>query len=141
MAALFTAQESFRQQFNSFTVDLFYVGFSVQGTRLRYVTGFQSTVPCTSYPAPGGGAPAESTSVNYTWSDGSVVNTSSASWALGTQTKPTAVGLTACSSAAYIAVSYGTPASSVVDPGPTAGDIWSINQSKLLRNNQVYLGL
>jgi type IV pilus assembly protein PilA len=141
LAALFTAEESFRQQFNSFTVDLFNAGFSVQGARLRYVTGFQPTVPCTGYPAPGGGAPTESTSINYTWSDGSAVNTSSASWALGTQIKPTTPGLTSCSNVAFTAVSYGTPATSGIDPGATAGDTWTINQTKLITNSQVYLGL
>ena len=37
LAALFTAEESFRQHWNSFSVDLVNVGFAVQGTRLRYV--------------------------------------------------------------------------------------------------------
>ena len=140
LAALFTAEESFRQQWNGFTVDLFNAGFSVQGARLRYVTGFLPNIACTSYPG-GGGAPAETTSINYTWSDSSAVNTSSATWALGTQTKPTTPGLTSCSNVSFVAVSYGTPATSGVDPGPTAGDTWTINEAKLITNSQVYLGL
>ena len=140
LAALFTAEESFRQQWNGFTVDLFNAGFSVQGARLRYVTGFQPGTPCSGYPS-GGGAPGETTSADYTWSDGAAVNTSSASWALGTQTKPTAVGLTSCANTMFVAVSYGTPATSGVDPGDTNGDTWTINQTKLITNSQVYLGL
>jgi type IV pilus assembly protein PilA len=144
LAALFTAEESFRQQWNSFSIDLFNIGFSVQGTRLRYVTGFQGTdmggAACTGYPS-GGGAPAESTTATTTWSDGSAVNTYSATWALGVQTKPTIASLTNCTNAVFTATAYGTPATSGIDPGPTAGDTWTINESKLLTNYQVYLGL
>lgn len=140
LAALFTAEESFRQQWNGFTVDLFNAGFSVQGARLRYVTGFQAAVPCTDYPS-GGGAPGETTTIDYTWSDGAAVNTASATWALGTQTKPTTASLTSCSNIAFTAVSYGTPATSGIDPGATAGDTWTINELKLITNSQVYLGM
>ena len=140
LAALFTAEESFRQQWNSFTVDLFNAGFSVQGARLRYVTGFQDSVPCSSYPT-GSGAPSETTSADYTWSDGTAVNTASATWALGTQTKPTIASLTSCSNSTFRATSYGTPATSGIDPGATAGDTWTITESKLLTNYQVYLGM
>lgn len=140
LAALFTAEESFRQQWNSFSVDLFNIGFSVQGTRLRYVSGFQAGVACTGYPS-GGGAPVESTTIDFTWSDGAAVNTYSATWALGTQTKPTIASLTSCSNAGFVATAYGTPATSGIDPGATAGDTWTINETKLLTNYQVYLGM
>lgn len=139
LAALFTAEESFRQHWNSFSVDLVNVGFSVQGSRLRYVTGFQSGSACSGYSS-GQGAPVESTTDAYTWSDGASVNTGGATWALGTQTKPTTPGLTSCSDVAFIATAYGTPTSSGVDPGATAGDTWLINQNKMLQNSQVYLG-
>jgi type IV pilus assembly protein PilA len=109
LAALFTAEESFRQEWNQFSVSLVNIGFSVQGSRLRYVTGFPSTVACTGYVTTGG-APAETTAVTHTWSDGTSVNTSSASWAVAI-TKPTASGGT-CASTAFIGVAYGTPASS-----------------------------
>jgi type IV pilus assembly protein PilA len=139
LAALFTAEESFRQHWNSFSVDLVNVGFSVQGSRLRYVTGFQAGVGCTNYSS-GQGAPVESTTAAYTWSDGAAVNTSGALWYLGTQTKPTTSSLTGCSDVAFTATSYGTPTSSGIDPGATAGDTWLINEKKLLTNSQVYLG-
>ena len=139
LAALFTAEESFRQHWNTFSVDLVNVGFSVQGSRLRYVTGFQAGTGCTNY-STGQGAPTESTSTNYTWSDGSAVNTGNATWALGTQTKPLTTSLTSCSDIDFVATAYGTPTTSGIDPGATAGDTWLINQNKLLQNSQVYLG-
>jgi type IV pilus assembly protein PilA len=141
LAALFTAEESFRQQWNSFSVDLVNVGFAVQGSRLRYVTGFQAGAGCTSYASAAAGAPTESTTVASTWSDGVLVNTNgTATWAVGTQIKPTAGSLSACSNVAFRGVAYGTPATSAVDPGATAGDIWQITQTKALQNSQVYLG-
>ena len=139
LAALFTAEEAFRQQWNTFTVDLFNAGFSVQGARLRYVTGFQDGAGCVGYSA-GGGAPSETTTPDYTWSDGSAVNTYSATWANGVQIKPTTPSLTACTNATFTATAYGTPATSGIDPGPTAGDTWTINELKLITNSQVYLG-
>lgn len=141
LAALFTAEESFRQQFNTFSVDLVNIGFSVQGARLRYVTGFQSNEACVGYP--GAPAPAESTSSDYTWSDGAAVNTSGATWALVLSKPNTTPVDTACNATAgtFLATSYGTPATSGVDPGPANGDTWTINESKLLTNSQVYLGL
>ena len=139
LAALFTAEESFRQHWNQFSVDLVNVGFGVQGTRLRYVTGFQVTgAGCTGY-ATAGGEPPEAFTAANTWSDGANVNTSSATWALGTQTKPTGAGST-CTTGSFTGVAYGTPATSGVDPGPTAGDTWLIDERKLIRNSQVYLG-
>lgn len=139
LAALFTAEESFRQHWNSFSVDLVNIGFSVQGSRLRYVTGFQAGTACVGY-STGQGAPVESTTAAYTWSDGASVNTSGATWSLGTQTKPTTGSLTACSDSAFTATAYGTPTSSGIDPGATQGDTWLINQNKMLQNSQVYLG-
>ncbi len=139
LAALFTAEESFRQHWNSFSVDLTNVGFAVQGSRLRYVTGFQLTTGCVGYVTTGG-APAETVLTSHTWSDGTSVNAAAASWALGTQTKPTAANLTVCTGTSFTATAYGTPTTSGVDPGPTAGDIWLIDQGKLIQKSQVYLG-
>ncbi len=140
LAALFTAEESFRQQFNTFSVDLVNVGFSVQGQRLRYLTGFQSAEACTGYP--GAPAPTENTAATNTWSDGTNVNLSGATWAL-TITKPSTTPVnTSCSATAgtFLATAYGTPATSGIDPGANSGDTWTINQNKLLTNTQVYLG-
>ena len=139
LAALFTAEESFRQHWNSFSVDLVNVGFSVQGSRLRYATGFQAGAGCTNY-SMALGAPTESTTSDYTWTDGTAVNTSGATWALGVQTKPTTASLTTCTDTTFTGTAYGTPTTSGIDPGATAGDTWLIDQNKKLQNSQVYLG-
>ena len=91
LAALFTAEESFRQEWNQFSVDLKNVGFSVQGSRLRYFTGFSGSSACTSY-ATNLGAPAETVNATNTWSNGTNVNTSGASWAYTLATYPTGSG-------------------------------------------------
>lgn len=137
LAALFTAEESFHQEWNLYTVDLGNAGFGVKGSRLRYKTGFISTVACGGY-VTSAGAPPEATTVNNTWSDGTNVNTSSAQWAI-TITAPT-LAATTCSSTAFSAAAYGNPGSTVADPGATIGDTWKINQLKSLSNSQVYLG-
>lgn len=144
LAALFTAEESFRQEWNQFSVSLVNVGFSVQGARLRYYTGFQAGTACTGY-STALGAPAESTLSSFTWSDGGSVNSSGATWSIAAssnRTKPTAASLTSCDATAgtFIGVSYGTPASSPSDPGALLGDTWTVNQTKLIQNTQVFLG-
>ena len=144
LAALFTAEESFRQEWNQFSVSLVNVGFSVQGARLRYYTGFQSGTACTGY-ATTLGAPAESVVSDYTWSDGGSVNTSTATWSVGAvinRTKPLALNLTACVATAstFTATAYGTPGATASDPGAIAGDTWTINQTKLIQNTQRFLG-
>lgn len=137
LAALFTAEESFRQEWNQFSVTLNNIGFGVQGARLRYKTGFKSAVACSNY-STGLGAPLEATGTANTWSDGASVNTSSAQWAI-TITEPTGAA-TACSSGAFSAASYGNPGSTVVDPTATGGDTWKVNEVKLIQNTVVNLG-
>ena len=144
LAALFTAEESFRQEWNQFSTNLNNIGFSVQGSRLRYKTGFGAGT-CTSYTTTGG-APAEVSSANNTWSDGASVNTSNASWAYtASATTPTIGGFgtplyAACASGAFTALAYGSPASNVTNPSATDGDAWSVNEVKLIQNTQVNLG-
>lgn len=144
LAALFTAEESFRQEWNQFSTTLNNVGFSVQGSRLRYKTGFAAGA-CSGYTT-SGGAPTEATTFANTWSDGASVNTSGATWAYGggaaTVTIPTNSGprATTCTTAGFTAVAYGSPASSVNNPNATDGDTWSVNQVKLIQNTQVNLG-
>lgn len=144
LAALFTAEESFRQEWNQFSTTLNNVGFSVQGSRLRYKTGFDA-LACGAY-STAGGAPAEVVTTNNTWSDGTAVNTSGATWAYTSVTSagfiPTNAGAQAstCATGAFVAVAYGSPASSVNTPTGTSGDTWSVNQVKLIQNTQVFLG-
>jgi type IV pilus assembly protein PilA len=145
LAALFTAEESFRQEWNQFSTNLNNVGFSVQGSRLRYKTGFGASA-CTGY-ATSGGAPTEVANVANTWSDGVSVNTSGATWAYTTTAStPTVSGTAsnplyaACATGAFTALAYGSPASSVNNPSATDGDTWSVNEVKLIKNTQVNLG-
>jgi type IV pilus assembly protein PilA len=144
LAALFTAEESFRQEWNQFSTNLNNVGFSVQGSRLRYKTGFGAGA-CTGY-STAGGAPTEISSVANTWSDGVSVNTSGATWAYTTTaTVPTIGALgtplyAACATGAFTALAYGSPASSVNLPTATNGDAWTVNEEKLIQNSQVNLG-
>lgn len=137
LAALFTAEESFRQEWNQFSVDLHNIGFSVQGSRLRYKTGFAAAAACAPYSTTNG-APAETTTVSNTWSDGTAVNTNGAVWPAAISAPTTAS--TACSSTAFSAVAYGNPGQTAADPGLVAGDTWRVNQLKLIQNTQVYLG-
>lgn len=136
LSALFTAEESFRQEWNQFSVDLKNIGFSVQGSRLRYVTGFTAGSACTSY-STGGGAPTEATTSANTWSDGANVNIN-ASWAASI-TKPTAT-VSSCTTSSFTAIAYGNPAATAADPGATTGDTWTINNVKLIANTNVQLG-
>jgi type IV pilus assembly protein PilA len=139
LAALFTAEESFRQEWNQFSVSLVNIGFSVQGARLRYITGFTAGAGCTSY-STSTGAPAETTTVATTWSSGSQVNTSSASWVTGiSNVYPTATTST-CTTSAFTGIAYGSPASSVSGHTATNGDTWTVNETKLISNTQVALG-
>jgi type IV pilus assembly protein PilA len=137
LAALFTAEESFRQEWNQFSLSLVNIGFSVQGQRLRYKTGFQSGTNCAGYSV-ALGAPTESSAATHTWSDGANVNTSNAGWAFSIDA-PTAV-TTSCSQTAFLATSYGNPGANGSNPGATTGDTWTIDNNKLMSNTLVYLG-
>ena len=136
LAALFTAEESFRQEWNQFSTTLNNIGFGVQGSRLRYKTGFAATA-CSNY-STALGAPTEATAVANTWSDGASVNTSGALWAI-TITAPTGAA-TACATGTFSAAAYGNPGSAVADPGATGGDTWKVNEVKLIQNTLVNLG-
>ena len=141
LAALFTAEESFRQEWNQFSTNLNNIGFSVQGSRLRYKTGF-TPVTCTNYTS-ANGAPAEQGDQFHTWSDGTSVNTSNASWAYtASVTAPTNSGVrtNSCTSGAFVAIAYGSPGSNVTNPTATDGDTWTVNEVKSIKNTQVNLG-
>ena len=138
LAALFTAEESFRQEWNQYSVTLNNIGFSVQGSRLRYKTGFVNGTGCTSY-STSLGAPAEATTINNTWTDGSAV-IGSASWAMSVSEPTAGIAGTSCTTTTFSAVSYGNPAKTATDPGTTLGDVWKINNVKLIQNTQVNLG-
>ena len=138
LSALYTAEESFRQEWNQYSVDLRNIGYGVVGARLRYVTGFPAGAGCAGYVITGG-APPEAVTVANTWSDGANVNTATtpATWAFAV-TKPTASGA-ACAAATFTAAAYGNPSSAAVSPTATVGDTWTINNAKVLANTQVFV--
>lgn len=141
LAALFVAEESFRQEWNQFSTNLNLIGFSVKGARLRYLTGFDAAL-CTNY-ATVSGAPVEQASSANTWTDGASVNTSGAVWAY-TTTVPAPVNsgprATSCTSSTFLAVSYGSVDKSATVPNSLNGDTWSIDHTKGVRNTQLNLG-
>lgn len=139
LSALFTAEESFQKEWNQYSVTLNNIGFGVQGTRLRYKTGFVFGAGCAGYTS-ALGAPSEVTTINDTWSDGSGVNTGGAIWTVSISEPAAGTAGTTCSTTAYSAASYGNPGKSPTDPGSTLGDTWRINNVKLLQNTQIYLG-
>jgi type IV pilus assembly protein PilA len=141
LAALFIAEESFRQEWNQFSTNLNLIGFSVKGARLRYLTGFNAAA-CVNY-VTATGAPAEQANAANTWTDGSSVNSSGASWAYGVSV-PTPINsgprTTSCTTSAYVAISYGSVDRSATTPTSLDGDTWSIDHTKTVRNTQLNLG-
>ncbi len=78
LSALYSAEQSYQGEWNSYSVDLGNIGFGVQGQNLRYNTGFAPTVACQ---VANPGAPAELTTAADTLADGINVNvTNPATW-------------------------------------------------------------
>lgn len=137
LSALFTSEQSFMAEFNQYTVTLHTIGFGVSGNKLRYVTGFTSATACTGYVTTGG-APAELTTVNDTWSDGTNVNigVNAATFAFvpadRTLTGTTSSCVATAGSQAFKAMAIGDPNSNV---GTVTKDGWTITHAKLLSNS------
>lgn len=140
LSALFTAQNSFKSEWNLYSVDLKNIGFAVVGNALRYTAGFNAAA-CTAYVTTNG-APAEvpasqtqvhrsvvtaTTAANWNSTLGFAVTTS---YALGgTPTCVNTVG-----SEGYKAVAVGDPRNTPATYAAASSDAWSINQNKLVRN-------
>ncbi len=136
LSALYTAEQSFFGEWNGYSVDLKNVGFGVQGTNLRYNTGFKAGA-CASLPT-NAGAPAELNTVANTLANGAAVNTTApiASWNAGFVTIATPYAATACSNTAFTGASFGSPKNNFDDANH---DVWTITQSKLISNPLVGL--
>ncbi len=131
LSALFTAETSFKSEWNLYTVDVRNVGFAVIGNALRYTAGFNPAA-CTNYTV-ANGAPVETiancqahvTAVNVgtgaTWN--ATIAFTAAAVALN--------GVAACSDTAFVAVAAGDPRSAPAAYS-AASDSWSINQNKLI---------
>ncbi len=156
LSSLYAAQQGFFGEWNQYTIDLKNAGFGVQGTGLRYVTGFPGSAGCTAYvaaPAPPEVAGNNLSTIATIYSTG----TTPPSWA--DETQPLVPGTQDAAPPAYdttvadatvvcdntvgapklfTAVAFGSPLNTI---SVVAGeeDVWSINQDKLISNVQVGL--
>jgi len=149
LSALFTAEESFRQEWNCYTSDLRSIGFGVSGSNLRYITGFSmlrlQTVLGVSVGAPAPGA------AGFAISDGGdavagaacVLATHPTCFALSpganwvpalnlatlrTDIVVAAVGTTVAAAGAFTAASIGDPKATLVYLRLVLLTAWTINK-------------
>lgn len=136
LAALFNAEKSFQLEWQGYTVDLSNVGFAVEGTGLRYVTGFTTAVACGGYP--GAPAPAETLTRTQTISTG--VDTAASTWSglIGVvEGTPLAAAIltSPCAAVTFTGRSIGDPRNA---PGgalvAATSDTWTINEAKVVSN-------
>lgn len=138
LSALFNAERSFQLEWQQYSVDLKNIGFGVEGSDLRYVTGFQTAQACSGYVTTGG-APAEVTTRTQSISTG-VDDSGTVNWntTIGTDGTPigAAVLVTAagdCAATTFSAMSIGDP-KNTPSALATTSDTWRINQNKTLTN-------
>lgn len=132
MGALFTAENSFRSEYNFYSTDLQNIGFGVQGRGLRYDLGFSGLAACVGYAASAAmtGAPVENAVARMLASNVPAAAGLTVDWYFGV---PTAVATgVACTNTTFVATGYGNPNSAAA--GGNNGDVWQINQDKLLTN-------
>jgi type IV pilus assembly protein PilA len=137
LSSLYAAEQSFFGEWNLYTIDLKNAGYGVQGTGLRYVTGFPSVAANAAYVTTGG-APPEVVANNL--SSVAAVNTSGATWKLvsganGANPYAAPAGASITAGSAFVASSYGSPRNTVTTVAADL-DIWTINQVKLISNTQ-----
>ncbi|MBY0554790.1 prepilin-type N-terminal cleavage/methylation domain-containing protein [bacterium] len=134
LSALFTAENSFKSEWNLYTTDVRNAGFAVVGNALRYTAGFDAAA-CTNYTT-ANGAPAET--VANSQAHVTAVNAGTgATWNATIAFGAAAVALHAnadCSDTAFVAVAAGDPRSTPAAYAVGTSDAWSINQNKLIRN-------
>ena len=141
LSALFNAERSFQLEWQQYSVDMRNIGFGVEGSGLRYVTGFQTAQACTGYVTTGG-APAEVTTRTQSISTG-VDDAGTTNWntTIGTDGTPigAAVLVTAagdCTATTFSAMSLGDPRNTPAALSTTS-DTWRINQNKTITNTVV----
>lgn len=137
LSALYASEQSFFGEWNGYSTDLQNIGFGVQGTLLRYVTGFPAAA-CAGYAAiQAAGAPAEDAANGKTYSDIVAI--------YGTSTPPTfAAGISnaivhtppafPCTTTSFIGESFGSPKNTIDTTNP---DVWTIDNNKKFSNTQV----
>ena len=138
LSGTYTANKSFQSEWGEFTGDFFDMGFGINKQNNRYDVNIGA---CAGYVTTGG-APIQNNTVASAVS-GSVV-TAGVPVALTNAAYiynaiPPAMGAPACNDGApstFIAVAYGNPNSTMAAPTAANGDIWSINQDKVVLNTQ-----
>ncbi len=146
LSALYAAEKSFYGEWSQYTVDIRNAGFQVQGSGLRYVTGFPGTIATTNTYNTASGAPPQLTTVDNTLSSGANVNlagggAAQATWKLATGADSTTPPYTAPTSGSIIdysgsftAQAYGSPTNTVQ---AALLDTWTVNENKVIRNSVV----
>ena len=135
LSALYQAEQSFFGEWNSYTVDLKNAGFGVQGTNLRYITGFGTCAATTSYP----GTQAPTEVIANCQSQVTAVNTAGAAWlpilAAGAvaNTAMPAAATTGGTAQTFVGAALGDPRNNAAALAATS-DTWTINQNKAISN-------
>lgn len=145
LGALYSAEQSFFQEWNAYTTDLRNAGFGVVGTSLRYRTGFTQAA-CTGYAAAAPTAPVEVAANNVSTagaaagvvapvtavSPGANFTTAAIN---GTGLNATAPAATNCVATAgaqtFRAQAAGDPKNTFT---ATLPDVWTMNNLKVLAN-------
>lgn len=138
LSALYQAEQSFLGEWNVYSSDLRNIGFAVQGTNLRYITGFGTDAcPATVAPAP------VSTTSNY---QSHTVSQAGTTWvgALGVAAAGAAIvwpaGITtSCTAVAFRGGAVGDPKNTPAALSATNLDAWAIDQNKQISNETVGL--
>lgn len=138
LSALFVAEKSFQTEFSQYTTSAKNMGFAVEGTLLRYVTGFTLASTCTGYvtsPAPAEGATGNNST--FTAAAPTSWNATLAVAAVGTDTGAAVLTGTTCTTTTFLAKSVGDPRNTPAALATATGDTWTINNGKTLANTQV----
>jgi prepilin-type N-terminal cleavage/methylation domain-containing protein len=139
LSGTYTANKSFQSEWGQFTGDFFDMGFGINKANNRYDVNITA---CTGYQTTGG-APAQGATVASAVS-GTVVTAGTpvalTAAAFIYNAIPPAMGAPSCADGAtpqtFRAVSYGNPNSTMLAPTAANGDIWTIDQDKVVLNPQ-----
>lgn len=147
LSGLFASMHAFQTEWITYTNNLGFAGFGVEGKNLRYLTGFSSATTCALLPINGYQGPPEGTlSLSSTWtSNYPSSNSINATWhnQVSFSNHSTATD-TICNQNAFTALAVGDPRNnpdvSVIDLSSAAAtvdgkrDRWTIDQTKSLKN-------
>lgn len=142
LSTLFTGERSFQIEWNGYTVDLRNAGVAVEGTNLRYITGFATGTACTAL-APA--MPPEITTQTQTISPGVNLTATWLPTVAATGVDATVaiipVAATTCSLTAFRAISVGDPRTTpaLLTTTLLANDRWVIDDTKSLTISAILL--